>query len=605
MPHEGSDAEEDCELQRSRHLTPTSSIHCSPLNYRPRALALSMEGERDDSALASTSSSASTVHNGAKRRLIDVSDGERVTKKRKKDAAEMHNRRLRAYVTEMMKEIRMKLPQLDAKYEGGALRNTRTPGRNSANTPNTISMGDLIHTDYLCAGLVFAFCIENDLLFSYFPFSTSKRPQVHRFHEDAPEIEGPRGRRKRRARGLPEKVRRQFQGLYPPFMGSRCAHSKLMVLVYPDFLRVVITSANFMAIDVELGDNTWFIQDFPRISPPADDDESQPEYVETTFERDLKRHIEQLGCPEDFLDRYFKPGKFDFSGVKVHLVTSVPGNYFGTEATEYGQLALRRIVRKKILRSYKVDKLPKMTFEICTASVGHLENEDVVKNFLESCAGNRQESIEGKPELKFVFPTLRDVQKSHLGIDAASNISCHIDWRALPEKGAEYLSDVFYHYRSRDPGCLFHMKVIFALHADNPKATPLYMYTGSANFSMSAWGVVRPDLRNGVIARTLALERLEKVANYECGVVIKGEDIVGMLETDRWRDIVPYQRPTEANRYKEGEKPFRVSKYNTNAPIDRDSDSGDDEDEENMSRSTQDLVRLLSKKTVLRLVCQA
>jgi hypothetical protein len=27
-------------------------------------------------------------------------------------------------------------------------------------------------------------------------------------------------------------------------MGSGCAHSKIMVLIYPDFLRVVITSAN-------------------------------------------------------------------------------------------------------------------------------------------------------------------------------------------------------------------------------------------------------------------------------------------------------------------------------------------------------------------------
>jgi hypothetical protein len=39
--------------------------------------------------------------------------------------------------------------------------------------------------------------------------------------------------------------------------------------------------------------------------------------------------------------------------------------------------------------------------------------------------------------------------------------------------------------------------------------------------------------------------RLESVQNYECGVVVEGRDIAGMLETGKWEDVVPYVRPTE------------------------------------------------------------
>lgn len=91
------------------------------------------------------------------------------------------------------------------------------------------------------------------------------------------------------------------------------------------------------------------------------------------------------------------------------------------------------------------------------------------------------------------------------------------------------------------------MKSILALHADAPKRTPLYMYMGSANFSAAAWGTVMPELRNGVVAKTLAIKRLAGVKNFECGVVIRGRDIAGMLETGNWEDIVPYVRPKEAD----------------------------------------------------------
>jgi hypothetical protein len=88
----------------------------------------------------------------------------------------------------------------------------------------------------------------------------------------------------------------------------------------------------------------------------------------------------------------------------------------------------------------------------------------------------------------------------HLSLSqGATNISCHIDWKSLASKSAEYLQQVFYHYHSKDARHLFHLKSILALRADAPTETPLYMYMGSANFSAGAWGRL---CRSG--ARTLS-----------------------------------------------------------------------------------------------------
>ncbi|KAJ6545333.1 tyrosyl-DNA phosphodiesterase-domain-containing protein [Mycena capillaripes] len=438
------------------------------------------------------------------------------------------------------------------RYAAGALRPPRTPGRQRARTPNTVSLDDLIHPDDLSSAFVFSYFIENDLLFSYFPFNKSAhpRPYVHVYvgrdlFMDAvgKQFAGLKKKRPKSAdfervvectqAGYREEYGNNFHAIYPP-MHNGCAHTKMMVLVYPDFLRVVITSANLMELDVVLGDNVWFIQDFPR-RPSA-----KEKYAETTFEKLLRKH-------------------FDFSAAKVHLVTSKPGNYSGDEVPHYGQLQLRSIVRNKILKKYTDANLPQMSFEmldssLCVGSVGHLENEGIVKNFLESCAGNRQASIEGAPALKMIFPTVADVENSNFGKPGANNISSHINWRLLPEKSAEYLKTVFYHYHSKDPGWLFHTKSILALHAGTDAG---------------------PDLRNWVVAKTFQTERLEKIANFECGVVVDGGDIVGMLETGNWEDIVPSIRPREADRYKEDEQPWKIPKSNFQGPI----IAGDDDDD--------------------------
>jgi hypothetical protein len=54
-------------------------------------------------------------------------------------------------------------PKLSMKYADGALRITRTPGRQS--TRNTVSLDDLIEPKYLSAAMIYSYFIEPGYLF--------------------------------------------------------------------------------------------------------------------------------------------------------------------------------------------------------------------------------------------------------------------------------------------------------------------------------------------------------------------------------------------------------------------------------------------------------
>ena len=47
-----------------------------------------------------------------------------------------------------------------------------------------------------------------------------------------------------------------YHAFYPVHCPG-CAHSKVMVLIYPTFARLVITSANFIDLDTMHADNHW------------------------------------------------------------------------------------------------------------------------------------------------------------------------------------------------------------------------------------------------------------------------------------------------------------------------------------------------------------
>lgn len=358
-----------------------------------------------------------------------------------------------------------------------------------------------------------------------------------------------------------------YHAFYPHCSGA--AHSKILVLVYPTFLRLVITSANLMAIDTELGDNHWYIHDVPKRKKTLGS-------LPSGFEAELLSHLTALDAPYDFLDSV--RGNYDYTTVKVSLVTSVPGTHAGEgKAEQHGLLRLRKIVKDWKLGLPTRLENSEVTVEVCAASIGGLHNTwlDV---FVDCAIGrkyiNVDENADTPTDLRIVYPDKGDVERCHGDskrvsrrtlrclqyrrrllisppsrlYQAASNMGCHTAWDKAPRE----LQELFHHYRSKDDGRLTHQKLIMVLNTSagsNSAALPHYVYVGSANLSAAAWGKLE---EGGKAAKGNSKECAStfnykcKISNLECGVVIPGHLLMGLLEngTRSWKDgVITYQTP--------------------------------------------------------------
>lgn len=325
-----------------------------------------------------------------------------------------------------------------------------------------------------------------------------------------------------------ETLGKNYHAFYAWSPGS--SHSKILVLMYPDFLRLVITSCNMMDIDTVLGDNHWYIHDLPKLTSRAK--------LESNFEARFLDHLQALGVPNAFLDSI--RAQYDYSEVKVHLVTSAPGVCSGEKAEKHGLLRLRRVIHNLNLDLPGNDE-NHFRLEICAASIGNLSAKWL--DGFNLCALGKEEITVADtgcqvPNLSLFYPSVGDVKKANPDSqDAASNIGCHTrPWDTTPAN----IKNIFYHYESKDTGRLFHQKLILAYDYLDAKALPHYLYIGSANFSQSAWGSLEVDKKaNEATCNT----KLVKLTNFECGVVVPGNLIESLLEkgTDSWQNgVVPY-----------------------------------------------------------------
>ncbi|GAA5851933.1 hypothetical protein JCM8547_000103 [Rhodosporidiobolus lusitaniae] len=481
------------------------------------------------------------------------------------------------------------------KYRNGALRITRTPGRAEAGTRNCVELRDLLKPESLEGMWACAFFLEYDFFSPHVPVDGSgehaRRDVPIYFSRDFNQdplrlIAAARAgldlplKNRRYSKEQEDKIVPELCELWQHIAGpnwkasypyaSGCAHPKALVLKYPGFLLVVITSCNFMRIDMELSDNHWFIMSFPLL---VNGQTAEP----TEFEAHLLHMMGELDCPDSFV-RSIR-GKYDYSATvnRVHLVLSTPGVKTGGPARNYGVLRLGELAKELI--SPRLIKEDRIALEICIASLGTLKDEWAKKvdwvlkgkgaDKLAKLIDREREDKLSEPEWTVVYPTKKTVNECSEEVQvAASNIGCAIrtsQWDHTPLS----TRSMFHDYRSKDCGRLFHQKSILwldKLHLSFPSSPPsstsidssspsvkpsppppLMLYLGSHNFSKAAWGT--PSSSGG------GEPKLSDVANYELGVVVKGSEIEGLLEEgSSWEEAVTYERP--ARRYGEDDKPW-------------------------------------------------
>lgn len=148
-----------------------------------------------------------------------------------------------------------------------------------------------------------------------------------------------------------------------------------------------------------------YIHDLPRY---ASKKALQPN---TAFEKLLTVHLEGLAVPSSFFDLHFS-GRFDFSSVKVHLITSRPGLSSGPLAESSGLLRLRKVVSDLEERSEMIKE--GVHLEYCAGSIGHL-NDKWLKEFYDCAIGRKVVPLAKMdcdiPSVEVVFPTYTDVEE--------------------------------------------------------------------------------------------------------------------------------------------------------------------------------------------------
>lgn len=171
-------------------------------------------------------------------------------------------------VTDSRLEISSKKPksQLEPEYLNGGLRITRTPGRKRHDAKNTINLSDLIQKEHLVSACMFSFFIAEEEVFPLLPLSRKSNDVPVYVGRDANMDSTVAAACRQEGVTINGKIsRKQLDALQPRLesinqdqygknyhsfyaWSSGSSHTKLLVLVYPDFMRVVITSCNMYVV---------------------------------------------------------------------------------------------------------------------------------------------------------------------------------------------------------------------------------------------------------------------------------------------------------------------------------------------------------------------
>jgi tyrosyl-DNA phosphodiesterase-1 len=311
-------------------------------------------------------------------------------------------------------------------------------------------------------------------------------------------------------------------------------HSKLTILKFPDFLRVVIPSANLTNGDwYYWGQIIWF-QDFPLKN------KSQNNSSTSDFEGYLIKMFE-LQMPTNFKNQiWFKNlninlSEYDFSHTIVDLVASSSGRFSDTH--EFG---LGRLKYLKEKYSVKRKNIKNNKLIVQSSSIGKRLSDKFLKDLCEGfgCISNEENKLE------IIFPTEEYIESFELGKDLSGCLFLSRDTYllhrykfkklevldpkfqtvfhskfivALEEKSQNILkSNNFFNKKSENNSTSKHIiqENNFTINDNKIKSIPQIeiddnsiFYFGSHNISIAAWGTLEKK------------DTQISMANYELGII--------------------------------------------------------------------------------------
>ncbi|KAL2257244.1 hypothetical protein VTK26DRAFT_448 [Humicola hyalothermophila] len=332
---------------------------------------------------------------------------------------------------------------------------------------------------------------------------------------------------------------------FPPMQTMGSMHSKLQLLKYEQYLRIVVPTGNLTSYDWgETGtmENMVFIIDLPRLETA----EQRAAQEMTPFADDLFYFLRAQGLDENLVASL---RNYDFSETSRYgFVHTIAGSHTAEEAWKRtGYCGLGRAVT-----ALGLGTSDPIEMDFVCASLGAVNNnllgalyyacqgDSGLKEYELRTAGRKGKhgpSGEGsmavvRTHTRVYFPSRETVLQSKGGTDGAGTICFQRRWWQAESFPHQVLHDC----KSVREGLVMHSKILYA-HSQNSvlsSSTIRFAYVGSANLSESAWGRLVKDRATG---RPKLVCR-----NWECGVLVR----VSSDDTDGPLVPIPMQWPSQA-----------------------------------------------------------
>ncbi|XP_059045014.1 probable tyrosyl-DNA phosphodiesterase [Achroia grisella] len=308
-------------------------------------------------------------------------------------------------------------------------------------------------------------------------------------------------------------------------------HTKMMLLCYEDgSLRVVISTANLYIDDWEnRTQGLWFSPNCPELPPEAMPFEGESP---TGFKKSLLRYLNHYQMPQ--LAYYLERVKrCDFSHINVFLVASAPGSHFDMD---WGMTRVGSLLRQHCcIPPSENSKWPLVAQASSIGSYGNDPKLWLTGDFLHHFTKikNHPQMLSAPAELKLVYPSLENVQKS---LDGLLGGGC-LPYAAAAHSKQTWLTSFLYQWRatcSHRDRAMPHIKSYTRTSLDN-KMAAYYLLT-SGNISKAAWGSINKG--NSAL----------RIMSYEAGVLflpkfVINEDLFPLSPGAKNRLIIPYDIP--------------------------------------------------------------
>jgi Tyrosyl-DNA phosphodiesterase len=266
---------------------------------------------------------------------------------------------------------------------------------------------------------------------------------------------------------------------------SACNHGKMMLLFYGHFMRIVVSTGNFIPLDFKAKSNGMWVRDCPRTDNRA---AQQPPSAQD-FERTLVDYVRALGMSAELVARI---KQHDFSTVRAILVSSVPGLHrrptdtSGSRpppAVHYGHMKVRAALEQYGVPPRFRDGAASLSIQM--SSIGQLDTKWLMSELAQSFGlpSDSAANIEHR-RVEIVWPSFEFLRRCNVGYLAGNEL--FLNKSAYERKTVPYLRDIMHRYvgapaRQRVSP---HIKT-FALHRGNELA---YFLLTSANLSKPALG---------------------------------------------------------------------------------------------------------------------